>query len=305
MVKSSELVKRAIEFNNPSRVPRDLWCDPAVEMFRDDEIKKLKEKYEMDIEISAKVYEKSDRQKNSSLPAWNFTKATRGKRIDEWGSIRKAAEDGVTGEVVNPALEDFDNFKDFEPPWEFIESIDKEKVEKIYEDSEKFLLSPACAQPFERMQFLRGTENLFKDLIRNREKFIDLRDMVHDYTLKHIKKWLDTPVDGIWMMDDWGSQNNLLIDPADWRKLFKPLYRECCRLIHNYDKYIFFHSDGYIEDIYEDLIEVGMDAINSQLFIMDIENLAEKHKGEVTFWGEIDRQNLLPFGSPGHKKGRL
>lgn len=192
-------------------------------------------------------------------------------------------------------MEDLDDFKEFEPPWEFIGSIDTEKIEKEYKESEKFILSATCARPFERMQFLRGTENLFRDLIVDREKFIELRNMVHEYNLKHIKKWLKTLVDGIWMMDDWGSQNKLLIDPNDWRELFKPLYKEYCELIHKHDKYVFFHSDGYI---YGDLIEVGMDAINSQLFIMDIEELAEKYKGKITFWGEVDRQNLLPFGSP-------
>ena len=57
------------------------------------------------------------------------------------------------------------------------------------------------------------------------------------------------------------------------------------------------HSDGCIIDIIGDLIELGLDAINSQIFCMGVEKLAEKFKGQITFWGEIDRQNLLPFGS--------
>jgi hypothetical protein len=40
-----------------------------------------------------------------------------------------------------------------------------------------------------------------------------------------------------------------------------------------------------------------MDAINSQLFVMDIEELAHLYKGKITFWGEIDRQHVLPFGT--------
>ena len=55
---------------------------------------------------------------------------------------------------------------------------------------------------------------------------------------------------------------------------------------------------AYIEAVFGDLIEVGMDAINSQLFCMDIEGLAQRYKGKVTFWGELDRQHLLPFGTP-------
>lgn len=55
-------------------------------------------------------------------------------------------------------------------------------------------------------------------------------------------------------------------------------------------------SDGYILDIIPDLIEIGIDALNSQIFCMGLEKL-EQFRGQITFWGEIDRQNILPFGS--------
>jgi uroporphyrinogen decarboxylase len=60
---------------------------------------------------------------------------------------------------------------------------------------------------------------------------------------------------------------------------------------------VFFHSDGHIAAIYGDLIEIGVNALNSQLFCMDIEDLARKYKGQITFWGEIDRQHVMPFGT--------
>jgi hypothetical protein len=57
------------------------------------------------------------------------------------------------------------------------------------------------------------------------------------------------------------------------------------------------HSDGYIADIIPDLVELGLDAVNSQLFCMDIESLGRQTKGKITFWGEIDRQHLLATGT--------
>jgi hypothetical protein len=68
-------------------------------------------------------------------------------------------------------------------------------------------------------------------------------------------------------------------------------------MVHQAGKKVFFHTDGNVMDIYEDLIEVGVDAINSQLFCMDIEEIARRFKGRVTFWGEIDRQQVLAFGT--------
>ena len=105
--------------------------------------------------------------------------------------------------------------------------------------------------------------------------------------------WCQTDVDAINLMDDWGAQERLLISPRMWRKIFKPLYRDYCEIAHSYGKYVFMHSDGHIAAIYPDLIEIGVNALNSQLFIMDIEELGKSYGGKITFWGEIDRQHLL------------
>ena len=68
-------------------------------------------------------------------------------------------------------------------------------------------------------------------------------------------------------------------------------------MIHAAGKDVFFHSDGFIMDIIPDLIELGVEALISQLFCMDIEEIAAFFKGQLTFWGEIDRQQILPFGT--------
>jgi hypothetical protein len=109
--------------------------------------------------------------------------------------------------------------------------------------------------------------------------------------------WCRSAVDGWAFMDDWGSQTSLLISPDMWRATFKPLYKVYCDMAHKAGKKIFFHSDGNIISIYPDLIELGIDAINSQIFAMDIEELGRRFKGRITFWGEIDRQQVLPFGT--------
>jgi hypothetical protein len=122
--------------------------------------------------------------------------------------------------------------------------------------------------------------------------------MVHTYFCEDVDAWAKTTVDAVALMDDWGSNTGLLIRPDMWREKFKPLYKEYCDIIHRAGKYVFFHSDGHIEAIYGDLIEIGVDALNSQLFCMDIERLGQRYGGRLTFWGEIDRQHVLPYGTP-------
>ncbi|MHC4573748.1 MAG: uroporphyrinogen decarboxylase family protein [Planctomycetota bacterium] len=181
-------------------------------------------------------------------------------------------------------------------PYEILEGADFPKVNEMCARTETFTLAWTTVRPFERMQFLLGTENLFVELLEA-SKHLYLRDTVHDFFMEEIRRWVETDVDGVSFMDDWGSQRSLLVSPELWRDFFKPLYKDYCAFIHSKGKYAFMHSDGYIEQIYPDLIQVGVDAINSQLFCMDIEALGRKYKGMITFWGEIDRQHILPFGT--------
>jgi len=171
------------------------------------------------------------------------------------------------------------------------------EVNRACEQSDRFVLSDVTARPFERLQFLRGTMDLYLDIGYGTAEFHSLLDMVHEFYLEDIRNWCASDVDGIFFMDDWGGNRQLLIDPRTWREVFKPLYKEYCDIIHATGKYAFFHSDGNIQAIFGELIEVGIDAINSQLFAMDIEELATMYRGEVSFWGEIDRQHVLPLGA--------
>jgi uroporphyrinogen-III decarboxylase len=126
--------------------------------------------------------------------------------------------------------------------------------------------------------------------------FLDFLDLMHEFYCELMLKWAKTDVDSLMMMDDWGSQNALLINPKLWEKMFKPLYKDYIDIAHSLGKKIFMHSDGNTLDIYPHLIELGLDAFNSQIFCIGIDNL-EQFKGKITFWGEIDRQHLLPNAS--------
>ncbi|HBE79059.1 MAG TPA: methyltransferase, partial [Firmicutes bacterium] len=220
-----------------------------------------------------------------------------GSYIDAWGCTWHVGEPGVIGEVKNSPLASWDALNHYQLPWELLNRADLSKVNPSCEQSDKFMLASTETRPFERMQFLRGTENLLVDLAYGEREVYQLRDMLHDFSTKEMEIWANTAVDGVWFMDDWGSQRALLISPALWREFYKPLYRDYCDILHRKGKYAFFHSDGNISAIYPDLIEVGIDAVNSQLFCMDMETLGARYVGKITFWGEIDRQKVLPFGS--------
>lgn len=286
---SRKRVKNSLSFKGLDRIPRDLWASPYISIFQEEDYNSVIEKYPMDIEI-AQSSQVTNNEKTRLMSKIGHYK-------DEWGSVWYIGEPGVVGEVKEPVLSDWSTFSKFKPPYDLLSKREFSHVEKLYERNEKFIISDVTARPFERLQFLRGTQNLFLDIASDEPKFNKLLKIVHEFYLKDIEDWCKTSVDAVFFMDDWGTNRSLLIDPSKWRETFKPLYQEYCDIIHSYKKFAFFHSDGNIEQIFGDLIEVGIDAINSQLFVMDIEELGKRFRGKITFWGEIDRQHILPFGT--------
>lgn len=287
---SRERVIRALGMERPDRAPRELWLLPGVSKRRRAERDALLARYPMDFEEPWVRYGRSTRASGTPNEVGGYT--------DEWGCVWSCAEEGVVGEVTSAPLSDWSRLEDYTAPYELLDGIDFSATNASCAASDRFMRAGTGIRLFERMQFLRGTEALLLDLAMLPEEVYVLRDLVHAYFRREMELWVETDVDGVTFIDDWGAQHNLLIAPDLWRALFKPCYREYCDIARARGKYVFFHSDGFIAPIIPDLIEIGIHAVNSQLFCMDIEGLAEQHKGEITFWGEIDRQHTLPFGTP-------
>ena len=288
---SRERVIRTLRFEGPDRPPRDLWHLGSVDMpEREREVEDIKRRFPIDFAHSPMRGRVSHRMKGNPGVIGSYT--------DEWGSVWHVKETGAAGEVKEPVLADWRDLADFQPPWEIIETTDLGEVDEWYRSTDAFALVYNGVRPFERLQFLRGPENLFTDLALGAPELEKLIRMLHEFFMRDIELWQGHKCDAVMFMDDWGTQRSLLISPRQWRETFKPLYRDYCDAIHAQGKFAFFHSDGNIAAIYPDLIEVGIDAVNSQLFCMDIEELGRLYRGKITFWGEIDRQRLLPFGTP-------
>lgn len=254
-----ERVQTALTHAQPDRAPRDLWALPYISLFRKAELDKILKDFPSDIgrpELSPGA-DDAELQRLSKP----------GQYTDEWGSVWQIGEPGIVGEVKKPVLSDWTALDSFQPPWDLVRKRDLNNVNRACEKTDKFMLSSVSARPFERIQFVRGTENVLLDLAYDTPEIRKLIEIIHEFYLADVTAWVKSAVDGVLLMEDWGTNRALLINPEMWRSVFKPLYKDYCDVIHAAGKYVFFHSDGNIEAIYGDLIEVGMDAINSQLFV--------------------------------------
>jgi len=289
---SRELVLDTLNFcNTNGRIPRQLWTLLWAQEKYGGVIDKIRSDFPDDISGADVVL--------SDPPAKSGHPDIIGTYVDEWGSTFHNIQRGVIGEVKNPQVPTGDDDWDMAEKIKFPEGLltfDHDCVNRCCADSPRFMMGGCCPRPFERLQFIRGTENFYMDLMDPPPKMMEFIRRLHDFYCRKLTLWAKTDVDGLMMMDDWGAQNNLLISPAIWREMFMPMYKDYIDIAHSHGKKAFMHSDGNILEIIPYLIDLGLDAVNAQLFCMGIENLA-KFKGKITFWGEIDRQHLLPCGT--------
>ena len=288
---SREIVLSTLEFRNTdARVPRQLWTLPWAWDRYGDRIRQIDRDFPGDFSGPEVKYSKPTIERGDSCAV--------GEYIDAWGCKFLNIQQGVIGEVKQPQVQD-DDWLDADKvhfPEEWL-SFDIDQVNaSCAEKKDMFLMSPNVARPFEQLQFIRGTVNLYMDLMDPPKAMLEFMEKMHDFYCRLARKWAQTDVDAISFMDDWGSQNDLLIPPHIWEKYFQPMYRDFIDIAHSHGKKAFMHSDGHTLRIIPKLIDLGLDAINAQLFCMGVENL-RPYRGRITFWGEIDRQHLLPHGT--------
>ena len=290
-------VRSTLEFRNTSgEVPRHLWTLPWAERRFPAELAAIRADFPDDIDLVPATH-----MHYSNPPAKDGDWYAEGRYVDEWGCIFENIQAGLIGEVkrpIVPAGEEgwAEGRSRIHVPIELL-TLDKALVNTYCAGTDRFVLAGELARPFERMQFIRGTEELYVDFALENLAMFAFLEETHDFFKRLLTLWAETDVDGLFFMDDWGSQRSLLIDPAIWVRVIKPLYRDYSDIAHSHGKKIFFHSDGFTLDIVPHLIDIGIDAANLQIFCIGPERLAP-FAGHITFWGEVDRQHTLAFGTP-------
>ena len=151
---------------------------------------------------------------------------------------------------------------------------------------------------YERVHFIRGLENTWIDTRKNPEQLGNLIDILVEMNLAAIKHYAQAGCDGLFLWDDWGLQNRLMISPDSWREIWKGRYQRIFQAAHDAGMLTFLHSCGYIIDILDDLIEIGLDVIQmDQQENMGLELLGERFAGHITFFNPVDIQTVMVDGS--------
>ena len=145
----------------------------------------------------------------------------------------------------------------------------------------------------------RGTENFLMDLLLEPEFTEELLDVILKRCLEVVDVALEYDIDGFYFADDWGQQRGLIMGPELWRQFIKPRMAILYDRIKKAGKIVVQHSCGNNLDIFEDLIEIGLDVYQTlQPEIYDLPQVKKDFGDRLAFWGGISTQRLLPFGTP-------
>ncbi|MHC4400441.1 MAG: uroporphyrinogen decarboxylase family protein [Planctomycetota bacterium] len=218
---------------------------------------------------------------------------------DPWGSLWVRSTHEHKGQVVFHPLADWAALDQYVPPDTASDEMIAGVTRRIEENAgRKYTLADGDTL-WQRMYYLHGFQATNEDLLVEPDRCGRLRDVILEVILRRLGRLAEIDgLDGVHFRDDWGTQQALLIRPELWRRTFKPAYARMFEVVGRSGKHVWFHSDGVIDPIIPDLVEIGADVLNPQCNCMPRERLRGLCAGKVCLLGDLDRQQTLPRGTP-------
>jgi len=266
---SHEIVRRAIEFDGPPRIPFS-FIQPLQSDF---------------FELAAIA---------SAAKATGVGQAPKGEMVfDDWGVGWRGSGRAWGHAEVSPLadLAALDGYRFPEPisaeQWSMMKLVTEAAA-----GAGKYVVGPDPINSFERLRALMGFESLMIAAYTDKQRFETLLDRLTDMTVDLVRRYAEIGnVHAFMSWDDWGLQTGLQIRPSQFREVFKPRYARIIDACHGHGMHYILHSCGVIWDIIPDLIEIGADVLQiDQPRLMGVERLANEFGGKVCFWNCVDIQ---------------
>ncbi len=231
----------------------------------------------------------------------SLIEAPSGDGIDSWGVKWKAGLERVGAglpeiyPIVDPQdvydypLPNPDSPELIAPALQQIERIDRER---------SLVFGFNGWGVFERAWLMVGMEKLLCWMLDEPEAVSVLMHRIGAVKARISERLIkEVGVDAINYGDDWGSELALIMGPALWRQFLGPVQKLLYKVCTDNGVIVFQHSDGHIEEILPDAVEMGMDIVTLQPECNDIFAVKDRLGSKLTLSGEISSRTL-GMGTP-------
>jgi len=231
--------------------------------------------------------------------------------VDEWGVVWIRAEGG---EFINqegpfqkkaPTSRDFERHAWPDPDDDGRYRGFKERAQKVRQETDYALVFNFPYGLVRECQRTRGFGEWLEDLLVNPALAEALMEKVLEVVTGIAKRALEEAgpyMDVVLFYDDMGFQDRCYMRPELYRRLVKPYHSKLVETLKSQTSAkVMMHSDGAIREILWDLIDIGVEIINPVQTTakgMDSRSLKAEFGQHLSFWGAIDTQWALPFGTP-------
>jgi uroporphyrinogen decarboxylase len=218
---------------------------------------------------------------------------------DAFGTVWRTDGRPVHHERAGLRSPSFDDY-DFPAAEMFIDAeLERRAREQCERRKDSFLVAGFGWGLFERTWTIRGFQEVLMDVVAEPDFYEALVDRITELHLAFLAASVRLPVDGIMFSDDWGMQTGVIIGPHRWRKFLKPRLAQLYRAAHEAGKLALSHCCGNVADIMPDIIDIGLDVLESvQPEAMNPYELKRRWGDKITFWGGLGSQSTIPFGTP-------
>jgi uroporphyrinogen decarboxylase len=228
-------------------------------------------------------------------------------RVDEWGIAWVRGSEFHFERMIHPLREatsvrdvEAYPFPDLAAPERFIDFA--ARVQEVHDEGLAAVASvtPVGGTVFWPAYKLRGMEALLMDLVAEPAFAEALLDRVTDISAALAARLATFDVDILWLADDLGTQRALIVSRPSWRRWFMERLRRVVEAAKRVNPRLLvaFHSDGKIDEIIPDLIDIGIDVLNPlQPEVMDIAAIKREYGRHLAFWGGVGTQTTMPFGT--------
>ena len=217
---------------------------------------------------------------------------------DVFGVVWDRSIDKDIGNVQKPVLSK-PSLQGYQFPNPLDPRFFQDILPKIQRYPDRFRVFQIGFSLYERAWTLRGMEQLMVDFYDHPDFVHELLHTIADYNIAQVQEAMKYDIDAVYFGDDWGQQRGLQMGPKIWKEFIYPELRRMYGSVKQGGKYVFIHSCGDVDELFDDLIEIGVDCFNPfQPEVMDIFQLIEKYRSRLSFHGGLSTQQTLPYGTP-------